>query len=204
MTRQLCLLAMLLLLVGCSTTEAEKLTQVRELFKKADLKERDRDHPKARSVYGNILEIKPKHARAYFRRGTSYAREKRWDAAIEDLTEAIELHRVYAAAFYNRAECYRGKWNDDLGAEQNMTKAMDDYRRAIEIDRNHPKAHKMLAFLLALWPDKRQKHQAIHHYRRHLKIVRMDAQAERWLDKLLREYGDPRELEPKPSARKQG
>ncbi len=195
MTRLLCVLTMLTLLVGCATTEAEKQLELRELFKKADLQERDRDYSGARSVYGEILEINPKHARARFRRGTNHAREKNWGDAIEDLTEAIELHRMYASAFYNRGECYRGMWNEDLAARQNLTKAMDDYRRAIEVDRNHPKAHKKLAFLLALYPEKRQKHQAIHHYRRHLKIVRMDAQAERWLDKLLREYGDPREEE---------
>ncbi len=85
------------------------------------------------SEYSKAIEINPKDAYAYFKRGLAKYNSKDYQGAIADWTKAIEINPQYADAYSNRGNAKNG-----LGDNQG---AIADYSKAIEINPQHDNAY---------------------------------------------------------------
>lgn len=85
------------------------------------------------SEYVKAIEINPKYADSYNKRGLVYYNQGNYEQAINDYTTAIQLNPEYTDAFNNRGIVYYAldKNND----------AISDYTKAIEIDPEYAKAY---------------------------------------------------------------
>lgn len=213
-------LALAALLAGCASTDkakdAEELAAKQlALYKDAEVAREDARHSEERGRYDDLIALNATDARAYFRRGNTYVRESLaaglapdvvWsllEKAIVDYDKAIVLQpQLYASAYFARGECHRTLYGLTTGQpddEKYLRRAMNDYLKAVEINRDHPVANKMLGFVCQHWLDATEmKYKAIHYYKRHLAIVGSDPEVAMSLEKLVRQYGDPDP--PKPEA----
>jgi hypothetical protein len=72
------------------------------------------------------LELNPKDAVAYYKRGEAYRLIEQYDKAILDFNKAIDIYPEYARAYEGRADAYFGLNKTDA--------ANDDLKKAEEID----------------------------------------------------------------------
>jgi tetratricopeptide (TPR) repeat protein/thioredoxin-related protein len=79
---------------------------------------------------GERITIDPHRAESYLDRGITYAKYKRYAAAIDDFGEAIRLNPKYANAYYQRALA-----RVEL---KQSSKAMEDFDIAIKLDKKDP------------------------------------------------------------------
>ena len=84
-------------------------------------------------VLEKSIEINPKYAIAYYRRGGAYFNKSQYDKAIVDYTRAIEINPKYAMAYTRRGGAYFNKGQYD--------KAIVDHTRAIEINPKFARAY---------------------------------------------------------------
>jgi len=56
------------------------------------------------SEYTKAIELNPKFAMAYVKRGMAYHKKGQYDQAISDFNKAIELNPEYAKAYSNRGQ----------------------------------------------------------------------------------------------------
>ena len=56
--------------------------------------------------FSKAIEANPKHAEAYFQRGTIFGSVRNDREAIQDYNEAIKINLEYAEAFYRRGISY--------------------------------------------------------------------------------------------------
>ena len=77
------------------------------------------------SDYTKIIESNPSDAIAYFNRGNTYQREKKYDEAISDFSKVIELDPKFERIYGFRGVVYHLKKEYDL--------AISDFSRAIEL-----------------------------------------------------------------------
>lgn len=85
------------------------------------------------TTYNNILDIDPEHKFAVYNLGyINLVYLQNYQAAAEYFTNAIQLDPEYAEAYYNRGYSYElmGK----------LAFARKDYEKALELERNYPKA----------------------------------------------------------------
>jgi hypothetical protein len=76
------------------------------------------------------LQLTPRDAELFLKRGTTHAQLGEIDAAITDFNSAIELNNKDAEAYYQRAQARE--------IQQDSEAAVADYTRAIEIDSTNP------------------------------------------------------------------
>ncbi len=69
----------------------------------------------------------------YVNRGTLYDDQQKYELALADYNQAIELNRNFAMAYYNRGGLYQDLGKYDL--------ALSDYSKAIEINRSYAEAY---------------------------------------------------------------
>jgi len=74
------------------------------------------------------IQLNPKFAEEYYRRGIAYAQKGRYDEAIAELTEAIRLIPNWAQAYYSRGVTCGYKGNHDS--------AIADFNEAIRLNPN--------------------------------------------------------------------
>ena len=84
----------------------------------------DRDNRSAISAFTRAIEISPKYADAYVKRGLARYRLGEYRKAIEDYTQTLNLNRYAADAYYSRGDAYRA-----LGDYQ---QALADYTASLE------------------------------------------------------------------------
>ncbi len=80
-----------------------------------------------------VVEINPKDAEAYFKRGYAHAEKGRYEQAISDYTKVLEIDPRDADAYYNRGLAYRKKGQYE--------QAISDYTKALEINPGDAKAY---------------------------------------------------------------
>lgn len=71
------------------------------------------------------IELNPRNAWAFERRGTILHEKKEYEAAIRDFGKAIQMRPRQAAFFYSRGRAY--------GAQGDQDRAIHDFDRAIEL-----------------------------------------------------------------------
>ena len=76
---------------------------------------------------------KPDLAKAYFSRGTEWARQASYERALADYDLAIQLDPDFPAPYYNRALILSNKGESD--------RAIADYDRALKLRPNHPDSY---------------------------------------------------------------
>jgi tetratricopeptide (TPR) repeat protein len=70
----------------------------------------------------NVVEVKPRHAPAYYDLGNAYRQKGQFDAAIANYTKALEINTAYADAYHARGLAYASKGD--------FKRATDDYYKA--------------------------------------------------------------------------
>ena len=60
-----------------------------------------------------MIQLKPRHAIAYYKRASCYVRKKDSDNAIKDYTTVIQLKPRHATAYRQRGLCYDRKGDLD-------------------------------------------------------------------------------------------
>ncbi|MDR2904932.1 MAG: tetratricopeptide repeat protein [Helicobacteraceae bacterium] len=85
--------------------------------------------------YTQAIELDPKDASAYKKRGSAYYELKNYDQAIKDYTKAIELNTKYHEAYNGRGNAYAelGISNHSAGGVYALNRAIDDYTQAIAL-----------------------------------------------------------------------
>ncbi len=84
----------------------------------------DRDNRSAISAFTRAIEISPKYAEAYVKRGLAHYRLGEYLKAIDDYTQTLLLNRYAADAYYSRGDAHRA-----LGDYQ---RALADYTASLE------------------------------------------------------------------------
>ena len=84
----------------------------------------DRDNHSAVSAFTRAIEISPKYAEAYVKRGLAHYRLGEYLKAIDDYTQTLSLNRYTADAYYSRGDAHRA-----LGDYQH---ALADYTASLE------------------------------------------------------------------------
>ena len=84
----------------------------------------DRDNRSAASAFTRAVEINPKYAEAYIKRGLAHFRLGEYLRAIDDYTQTLSLNRYAADAYYSRGDAHRA-----LGDYQG---ALADYTASLE------------------------------------------------------------------------
>ncbi len=85
------------------------------------------------SEYAKAIEVNPKYADSYNKRGLVYFNKNMYEQAINDYTQAIQLNPKYTDAYNNRGIIYYNQEKYDL--------AIIDYSKAIELDPQYAKAY---------------------------------------------------------------
>jgi len=75
----------------------------------------------------------PGAAKRFYDNGVAFFQEKKWDAAIQEYSKAIDIYPEYANAYNNRGWTYYNKGDYDL--------AMADYSEAIRLNPNYDIAY---------------------------------------------------------------
>ncbi len=105
--------------------DAEVNSQIMSGFANLLLREDDSTVPLIQSM-DELVARYPEHATAYITRAIVYSNQEDYDAAINDLTLALELDPQSSTAYQNRANLYANAGEND--------KAIADFDRAIEVD----------------------------------------------------------------------
>ena len=92
--------------------------------------------------YDTAIKLFPKLANAYYNRGLAYAKKGEYDRAIQDHDQAIKLNPKDADAYYNRGNAYENYRNEIF-----ITQAIEDYRKALELNPSHELARNKLKAL---------------------------------------------------------
>lgn len=137
---------------------------------RGNLYQQRRDHRRAIEDYSTSLRLDPKNAAALVGRGNAYDAQGDADRAIKDYTDAIRIDGGYTLAFVNRGRVYlnrndhisaladfsdavrldarratahqgRGLANEGLGRRK---EAVEDLRKALDIDSNLPRSRDAL------------------------------------------------------------
>ena len=82
------------------------------------------DMSQAIAALTQAIEIDPKYASAYMKRGLAYYRLSQYDTAIADYNQALALKRYFADAYASRGDAYRA-----LG---NVSRAVADYTASLK------------------------------------------------------------------------
>ena len=69
--------------------------------------------------------LHPKYVKAYNNRGIVYSNQGKYDLAIADYNQAIQLNPKYANAYYSRGLTYQAK--------KNIEKAISDFEKAADL-----------------------------------------------------------------------
>lgn len=101
--------------------------------------DKDYDYSLAVKDYTEAIRLNPKSYNAYFKRGSLYFAQQKYDEAINDYTKAIELDPKNAYAYNSRGEAHLKKNDRDL--------AIDDFRAALALNPYCPLFQKNLASL---------------------------------------------------------
>ena len=102
------------------------------IFKGVQLDEQGK-YEQAINEYIKAIEINPKYADSYNKRGLVYYNQEKYEQAIKDYTTAIQLNPKYTDAYNNRGIVY-------YVLDENI-EAIGDYTKAIEIDTKYAKAY---------------------------------------------------------------
>ena len=94
-------------------------------------KQKQRAHEEAIAVYTQALNIDPENPELYYHRGVAYYEDINYDAALDDLTRAIEIDENYAAAYASRGLIYTFLAEVDGSARD---KAIADFNEAIRLN----------------------------------------------------------------------
>jgi tetratricopeptide (TPR) repeat protein len=99
-----------------------------------------RQYKEAIPYYDKAIQLNPRHAEAYFHRGSAYAELRQYQRAIQDYNEAIRL-KPDVLAYDSRGTAYVG-----LGQYE---RAIEDYNEALRINSRYAWAygHRGLAWL---------------------------------------------------------
>ncbi len=85
-----------------------------------------KDYNKSIDIYDAVIEMDPKNAMAYDKRGVAKSISNRHEEALEDFDKSIIADRFYAEAWNSKGRTYL-----ELG---NYQDAIESYKKAIEID----------------------------------------------------------------------
>ena len=96
------------------------------------------DNDAAISAFAEAIRLDRKYARAYYKRGTAYARRGDYDKAIADYSEAIRLDPQLAEAYCNRGLAY--------GKKREHDNAIANYTDAIRVDPKYVIAYNYRGF----------------------------------------------------------
>ena len=111
----------------------DKIFQANLKLEEAQKKFFDHDFPAVIKLCDEALELNPKSAIAYGKRGAAYGVMNQPERSIADCTKAIELDPSNADAYVNRGAAY--------GNMKNFTAAVDDFSKAIELDPTNAMAY---------------------------------------------------------------
>jgi tetratricopeptide (TPR) repeat protein len=135
----------------------------------------------ALSDCNEAIRLNPRLAEGFLQRASILFRRQRYDEALADFDEAIKINPNSGFAFYTRSLVHqlRGDLRQALADANEGVRlapkdavaynnrgfmrmksgdfggAVDDYLEAIRLNRDHPNAHKNLAWLQATCPDER-------------------------------------------------
>jgi tetratricopeptide (TPR) repeat protein len=111
------------------------------------------------------IELEPECLDAYINRGLAQHFLGNYKQAIEDDERAMAIRPEAAVPFNNRGYAHQA-----LGR---LEEAKADYLHAIELEPNHPNAHKNLAWLMATCPDDQYRDgaAAVEHARRAMELT---------------------------------
>lgn len=98
---------------------------------------KDYDYSLAINDYTEAIRLNSKSFNAYFKRGSLYLAQQKYDEAINDYTKAIEIDPKSADAYNSRGVAH--SWKN----ERNL--AIDDFRAALELNPYSPLFQKNLA-----------------------------------------------------------
>ena len=181
------------------TPNAKKAT---ELLVKSDLQlgevpQNIKELPNSEEIIKSLEKIKNLTAEGHLIKGNAYYSEKKFNKAIEEYTEAIELNPKDANAYYNRGTVY-GK---DI---KEFDKAIEDYNKTIEIDPKHANAYNNRG---NVYINIKKFDKAIEDYNKTIEIYPKDANAYnnrgivytniKKFDKAIEDFNKAIELNPK-------
>ncbi len=115
-----------------STQETKDAKEAAKLLVKSDLAlgdispEKIKELPNSEEIIKSLKKIKNLTAEGHLIKGNAYYSEKKFDEAIEEYTETIELNPKDADAYNNRGNAY-----SDI---KEFDKAIEDYNKAIELN----------------------------------------------------------------------
>jgi TonB family protein len=99
---------------------------------RADMYAQKGEYDLAVFEYNRAIELSPKNATLYVKRGFAFFNKKNFDLALADYNKAIELDPKEAKAYFYRAALHE--------RNNNITKAIEDYQKAVELDQNNEQA----------------------------------------------------------------
>ncbi len=103
------------------------------LSKRGELKIKTEKYAEAMVDFNASIELDPKRWKAFYNRGTQFAREGKYQEAIADLNKSLELKGDNNDAFFNRAELH--------AAQREWKEAVADYTSSIRIAPQDPAAY---------------------------------------------------------------
>ena len=75
-------------------------------------------------AFTRAIEIEPRYAEAYVKRGLAYYRSAQYETAIADYTQTLKLKRYQADAYASRGDAYR--------ASADTHRAIEDYSASLK------------------------------------------------------------------------
>lgn len=183
--RATCMLVLLLLLTGCSSTatrdeKADALVKLPKNYDNALLLMQSGDYQAAIPVLQAFIEDRPELAGPYLNLGISYQKTGQFEAAVAALIKATELNPDNTIAYQQLGITYR--------EQGNFKAALDAYTFALKLDSDYALAHRNIGILYDLYLQ--QPTQALNHYKRYLELIgEPDQTVDRWVIDLERRTG---------------
>jgi tetratricopeptide (TPR) repeat protein len=183
--RATCMVVLLLLLTGCSSTvtrdeKADAPVKLPKNYDNALVLMQSGDYQAAIPVLQAFIEDQPELAGPYLNLGISYQKTGQLEAAVAALIKATELNPDNTIAYQQLGITYR--------EQGDFKAALDAYTFALKLDSDYALAHRNIGILYDLYLQ--QPTQALNHYKRYLELIgEPDQTVDRWVIDLERRTG---------------
>jgi tetratricopeptide (TPR) repeat protein len=116
---------------------------------------------KAVSEYEKAIQINPYNIKAHYNLGILYKQQAKYEKSIQEYRQVVKLDPYFGKAHYNLGVILK-----TLGRNQ---EALMEFKRTVQIDPGFADAHLGLGMIYS--QSKKDRAQAVYHYKRYLQLV---------------------------------